>query len=280
MARLRHELKYLVSEAQAVALAEHARAFLRPDRHAPNGRYVLSSLYFDNANLRLCRESLEGVKNRYKLRIRCYSDDPEAPCFLEIKRRINQMIAKSRCRVPRSVVAPLLLERVSPARVGLRCDDPALGQFLFYCRQIDARPAVRVRYGRQSFESADGDLRMTFDRQLATVVTPTAELGLNGAGWEAVRRQPVVFELKFTNGYPGWVAQMVRAFGLTATSMSKYARSVTQVRGLTGRRGPAHAAVAYAPRTVRLPAMAPSRWPDERVLAFGKGKYGVAVADA
>ena len=41
MIRSRHELKYLVSEAQAMAIAEHIRPFMRPDHHSATGEYPL-----------------------------------------------------------------------------------------------------------------------------------------------------------------------------------------------------------------------------------------------
>ena len=37
-----------------------------------DGGYPLSSLYPDSADLRFCNESLDGTKDRYRLRIRSY----------------------------------------------------------------------------------------------------------------------------------------------------------------------------------------------------------------
>jgi hypothetical protein len=232
MIRSRHELKYLVPEAQAVAIAEWIRPFMRPDRHSTTGVYSLVSLYWDSDDLRLCRESVEGVKSRLKLRIRSYSDDPVAPCFFEIKRRVNQVIVKSRARVLRSLAGPLLTDGVRPSALGLG-EDKNLTQFLFYRQQINAKPVVRVRYLRQAFESRFADeVRVTFDRQLSLSITRTHELGLNGPGWQRVPERGVVLEIKFTHGYPVWVSRLVQQFGLQAQSMSKYVRSLTHASAL------------------------------------------------
>jgi hypothetical protein len=227
MIRSRYELKYLVTEAQAVAIAEHIRPFMRPDRHSTTGDYPLCSLYLDSDDLRLCRESLEGIKNRYKLRIRTYSDEADAPCFFEIKRRVNQVIVKSRARVSRRLVGPLLSHALRPSATG--CDEYRnLGQFLYYRQEIAAGPVVRVRYVRQAFESrVDDDVRVTFDRQLSLNITRYPELGLNGSGWQRLPERGVVLEVKFTRGYPAWIGRLVREFGLKTQSMSKYARLVT-----------------------------------------------------
>jgi hypothetical protein len=232
MTRARYELKYLIPEAQAVAIAEQIRPFMRPDRHSATGEYPLVSLYLDSDGLQLCRESREGLKNRYKLRIRSYSDDPAVPCFFEIKRRIDQVIVKSRARVPREAVGPLLENRVRPAALGVG-DSQNLEQFLFYQEQLRAAPVLRVRYLRQAFESrAEDDVRITFDRRLSLQVTRGPVLGLNGPGWQRPPEHAVVLEIKFTDVYPVWINRLVRQFGLRQQSMSKYVRLVAHACGL------------------------------------------------
>ena len=232
MIRSRHELKYLVTEAQAVAIAERIRPFMLPDRHSTTGAYSIVSLYLDSDDLRLCRESLEGIKNRFKLRIRSYSDDPDAPCYFEIKRRVNQVIVKSRARVPRGLAGPLLADAARPSVVGSD-EYKNLTQFLYYRQQIHARPVVRVRYFRQAFESrfAD-DVRVTIDRQLSLKITRTLELGRDGSGWQRWPERGVVLEIKFTHGYPTWVSRLVQQFGLQPQSMSKYVRLLTHASAL------------------------------------------------
>ncbi len=228
MMKSRYEMKYLVTEAQALMMAEYIRPYMRPDRHSSQGQYALASLYLDSRDLRLCRESLDGVKNRFKLRIRCYSDDPDALCFFEIKRRMNQVIIKSRARVPRFAVPALLHDEIRPTEVS--CDEhESLEQFLYYRRQIDARPLVRIRYYRQAFESRyDDPIRITFDRALCFSATRVSKPSMNGPGWVQWRDRAVVLEIKFADLYPEWIHRLVQDFSLAPQSVSKYARMVTQ----------------------------------------------------
>ena len=51
--------------------------------------------------LRLGYRTINGDKNRYKLRLRFYEDNPHAPVFFEIKRRMNDAIMKQRCGIKR-----------------------------------------------------------------------------------------------------------------------------------------------------------------------------------
>ncbi|NLX13257.1 MAG: polyphosphate polymerase domain-containing protein [Phycisphaerales bacterium] len=228
MIKSRYEMKYLVTEAQAAMLVEYIRPHMRPDHHSPQGSYPLASLYLDSKDLRLYRESMDGLKNRFKLRIRCYSDDPDALCFFEIKRRMNQVIIKSRARVPRPAVAALLNKEVRLSEVS--CDaHENLDQYFYYRRQINAEPLFSVRYSRQAFEGKNNDrVRITFDRNLRFRLPRVPEPGINGSGWVPWHERAVVFEIKFTEAYPAWIHHLVQQFTLQAQSVSKYARLITQ----------------------------------------------------
>jgi len=233
MLACRFELKYLITEAQAAAIERYIRPFLPPDRYSKlqrGGMYPIVSLYLDSPDLQLCRETLYGVKNRFKLRIRSYTDEPEYPRFFEIKRRINRVIMKSRARVTDRDV-PLLLQGRSLPPQGYSTDEAALNQFQLYVASIHARPMVLIRYMRQAFEnSSENRVRVTFDRQLCYKVTREPKVRLGGSGWQhnSVTRGNVILEIKFTGRYPAWLARMVAHFDLNARSISKFATSIEQ----------------------------------------------------
>ncbi|MBW8017928.1 MAG: polyphosphate polymerase domain-containing protein, partial [Planctomycetes bacterium] len=162
----RYELKYRISESCAHAVASFIKLYLHADKYArksPAGDYPISSLYFDSDCLRLCRDTLEGQKNRFKLRIRTYSDVPETPCFFEVKRRINNVILKARARVTKSHV-PIILSGRMPEGI-YKEDRQVIRQFQLYKDSLSARPLMLVKYDRQAFEGDTATrVRVTFDR--------------------------------------------------------------------------------------------------------------------
>lgn len=243
MLACRYEMKYIIDEIRAAGIVRYIRPFLQPDRYSKlqrGGMYPIVSLYLDAPDLQLCRESLTGVKNRFKLRIRSYTDEPEYPRFLEIKRRINQVIMKSRARVTDQDVPILLQSRPLPPQ-GYTTDQTALGQFQFYMAWIHAGPMVLIRYMRQAFEGTSEDrVRVTFDRELCYKVTHEPRVRLGGSGWQhnVLTTGHTVLEIKFTGSYPIWLARLVREFDLEVTPVSKYATSLTQASRL-GFCGPA-----------------------------------------
>lgn len=227
----RYELKYRITEAQACAAAEFVRHYLHVDRYCklqPDGQYPISSLYLDSEQLTLCRETIAGKKNRFKLRVRGYSDEPDSSRFFEIKRRINNVILKSRARVTDAEVATLIAgER--PRHQGDNKDERALKQFQLYIRSLNAKPMVNVRYMRQAFEGdSDNRVRVTFDRQLYYKITHLSKVELNGTGWQKIPMNFVILEIKFTANYPAWLSRMIKTFNFKQTAMSKYVASIKQ----------------------------------------------------
>ena len=140
----RYEMKYVISEAKAEAVSRFIKPYLDLDHYSklrPNGDYPIVSMYLDSANFRLCRESLEGHKNRFKLRVRSYTDALDYPRFFEIKRRLNTIIIKSRARVMYDDVKKLLSGSPLPPRA-YKTNEESLAQFQLYMHSIMAKPAI------------------------------------------------------------------------------------------------------------------------------------------
>ena len=228
----RYEFKYLISLAKATAIDNYVAEYLPIDRYSklyPDGYYDICSLYLDSPDMRLCRESMNGVLNRYKLRIRCYSNDPTTPRFFEIKRRANTVIIKSRARVNNDDVPKILAGRFvqpisrSPAEI------EKLKQFMLYMQSIQAAPVVLVRYKRKAYEGiAENRVRVTFDKQLHFKIDNAPCIYFNGTNWQKnnICLEWVILEIKYTGRFPAWLNRMVEYFNIQQHSVSKYATSI------------------------------------------------------
>lgn len=247
MLACRYELKYLVPMSLAAAVEAYIRPHIRLDRYSqvrPGGYYPIVSQYLDSPDLKLFRESAEGKANRIKLRIRSYSDEPVSPCFLEIKRRINTVIVKSRARLGRGDVPRVLAGLPGPAGMPVR-DREVLRQFQLYRTLLQAGPMARVRYLRKAYEDdSHSRVRITLDRQLCCHVDDTATVRLDGAGWQALSIRDVVLEIKYTGRYPAWLVRMIQVLDLRQQSVSKYCCSIRQA-SLLGIRAPRIAEVPW-----------------------------------
>src|SRR6476660_5678276 len=107
----RFEQKYIITEDVALQVREFVRSYLELDENGvgkPNYSYPVHSLYLDSDDLKLYWSTINGDKNRFKLRLRFYNNNPDTPVFFEIKRRMNNCIMKQRGGVRRDAVDWLL----------------------------------------------------------------------------------------------------------------------------------------------------------------------------
>ena len=228
----RFELKYLVNENTARAVRQFVRCYLKPDEFAatmPDNAYPVHSLYLDSPDLATYQAVQCGEKNRFKLRIRYYSDSDKVVHF-EIKRRTNDIISKSRASVRREFVQPLLSGTPPQLKHLAKPSAKQLVALQEFCRlmhKLQATPKSHVAYQREAWMSpVNNSMRVTFDR--AVQCEPEFGASLTTALGEAVKPfdDRVVLELKFVDRLPNWCVEMIRSFGLVRGGAPKYAQGV------------------------------------------------------
>lgn len=235
MQKQRFELKYLITEETALLVRDFVRSYLDFDEYSvgkPNYSYPVHSLYLDSDTLQLYWETINGNKNRYKLRLRYYSTSADSPVFFEIKRRVNNCIMKQRGGVRQESV-PLLLQGHLPQPEHLVSKAPnqlvALQNFCHLSHLIQAKPKVHIYYMREAYVSDDDQVRVTIDRK----VYGEANLGysIKTEMHDPALSFPnqVILELKFTNRFPDWFRELVRVFSVMQCGAAKYCESVQGV---------------------------------------------------
>ena len=231
--RQRREIKYVIPEETALAIRSYLHSYLDPDENAAgkiDNAYDVQTLYLDSDQLTTHYAACEGDRNRFKLRIRYYDDDPESPVYFEIKRRINEGIVKQRARVRRDAVRSLLIG-ASPTPEHLYTWNPQhwsdLLDFWQLVQRLEAAPRLHNAYLREAYVNpGKATVRVTLDRK----VRAEPEFGGN---LKSTLEKPVeifagvvILELKFTERMPTWLIKMVRGFDLKSSGAAKYCDSV------------------------------------------------------
>lgn len=248
----RFEMKYLVDERKAQAIREFCRPFIVPDKHMDPAQplgYMVHSLYVDSPDLMLCRATVCGERNRYKLRIRYYDLDETGPVFFETKRRVYDAIIKSRAMVNRDR-AMRLIRGGAPATDDLAdTNDPyehdALGLFCELRDAVGGVPSAYTSYRREAYLGRQDDhARLTMDRELMGGDGRHHLHDVRGRQWCRPKLKGVVLELKFTQRFPLWMRQLVRTFHLQRISVPKYVECVNELKRAGGRMRPVMGAPA------------------------------------
>ena len=236
MQQQRFELKYIIKEEVALAVRDFVSCYLEIDEYGatlPNFSYPVHSLYLDSDDLILCQQTINGDKNRFKLRLRFYDNRKEAPIFFEIKRRMNNIILKQRGGVRRDAVDWLLAGQL-PEPAHLVSRDPrqlvSLQNFCKLMHDARARPRAHIAYLREAWISPrDNSVRVTLDREVKCEPEPVARLNTRMDRPVVVFANEVILELKFTDRFPDWFKQLVRVFSLMQCGAAKYVEGVMRV---------------------------------------------------
>ena len=115
MQRQRFEFKYLLTERKAREVREYVLTQLELDEAGQgkeNNAYRVNSLYLDSDPLLTFFDWVNSNRNRFKIRMRYYDEEPHTPVFLEIKRRVSGCILKQRCAVRKSAASIVLAGQI------------------------------------------------------------------------------------------------------------------------------------------------------------------------
>lgn len=214
----RRELKYRITDAQRAALEAAFGARMVPDEH---GESTICNIYYDTADYRLIRASLEKPAYKEKLRLRSYGlPGADSPVFPEIKKKARGIVYKRRVCMPYNAA----LSYLSGQRPG------GEGQIF---REMDwmlhsypaLAPRVYLSYMRDSWRGVrDSGLRLTLDRD---ILFRARVLELDQRPWGTALLEPgrVLMEIKIPGAAPTWLSEALSENGIFPVSFSKYGRA-------------------------------------------------------
>lgn len=231
----RYEVKFWATDEQASALLRIASQHMTIDPFCKNGPQRNISLYFDSPLRTFFEQHIAHLPTRCKLRIRTY-DDPSGPAFVEVKRRVKSVTMKSRVVTTRAVARELAAARLDIAATLPPSRD--LQEFLYLYQRHMVEPVLLIAARRLALKSIGdgGQFRLTLDRDIQYQRPCGSDLQGRPDAWipvdltvrsgnEVLRS---LFEMKFANAAPAWLAPAIELLGLRLTSFSKYVAAMSQ----------------------------------------------------
>lgn len=227
----RLELKFLIDEPTAGRIRTALLATCEADK-AAGGGYPVTSLYFDSPGMAFHLAKLRNAPDRFKLRARVYG--ASSPVFLEVKRKVGDVVIKRRVVVAREGWADSAVGFGEPLDGTARSRE-LLEQFAVLLARTGAEPRLLVDYVREAYASSvDRYARVTFDRVLR--VQEQRDFGFEGepGGWAPIDgaytvddlSSPVVLELKCEARMPRWMTALITNFELRFQGFSKYSNGI------------------------------------------------------
>ncbi len=232
----RFELKYLVDRAQQTALVRELSTYMPFDRQGDaQGRYLITSLYYDSPDHKCYWNKMEGHRFRRKVRIRVYGAEyvsPETPCFVEIKQRINKTLQKKRVRLSYAEAEALCSQGELVGRQAA-ADQTVIEEILYLQHMLQLQPSCIVAYQRLAFQGDEYDpgLRVTFDTQLKCRAHDLTLLSLGYTENQFfVPPQLGIMEIKANHRIPRWLAEMVNQHQCVLRRVSKYCTALEKAK--------------------------------------------------
>lgn len=217
--KYRHELKYLISEAQISLLRCRLNGIMKSDPHVgPAGIYNIRSLYFDTYNNQCFYENENGTDPREKFRIRIYNHS-SSHITLECKRKERGKTLKTSC--------PLTLDQTQQLMEGKILKDqhnlpPLLQKLQIQMQTQLLRPVVIVEYDRTPYVYKVGNVRITFDTNVTSCSDVSSFLSENLSKRPIMPRGQHLMEVKFDEFLPDFIYHSLNLEHFQQTAYSKY----------------------------------------------------------
>lgn len=214
----RHELKFLVSDAELEIIRYRLKPLMRSDMHQKEGAYTIRSLYFDDFYDSCMRENEDGIDNRRKYRIRIYDGSDEV-IKLEKKMKCRGMTRKVSTEISKADCLTYMSGR--PAQ--LRPDSSELSKELYAEMKMKGmHPVSIVEYERTAFVEKRGNVRITFDRNISACERVGDFLEKRLQAVPLLDKSRHVLEVKYDELLPEYLSRVLEMGTLQRTAFSKY----------------------------------------------------------
>ncbi|WP_077356579.1 polyphosphate polymerase domain-containing protein [Virgibacillus halodenitrificans] len=224
----RKEQKYLISIDQYNELVHQISPYMRADKFGSDGRYTVSSLYFESNDNKIYFETKNKLRYRQKLRLRVYNDtDINGTAFFEVKQKHKKVVNKRRMVLP-LFEAYRYLENVQGESLELihTSNVQVLREIDYFRHLYQLEPGMIVSYDRHALHGIyDENLRITFDMNLRCRDTDLY-LEHGSYGEYFINEDSVVLEVKVDDSVPLWLTRILQQLNCEQRSASKYCTSM------------------------------------------------------
>ncbi len=213
----RHEVKHEINYSDMLVIKHRLGAVAYPDPHTIDGKYLIRSLYFDNADDKALMEKVNGMSRREKFRIRYYNGNTSV-IHLEKKSKIDHLGNKQN--------APLTAEQAQSIVDGdinwmLNSEYPLIKELYLKMINEGMAPKTLVDYTREPFIYPAGNVRVTLDYNIRSGLRCTDFLNADCVTVPVT--DAIILEVKWDGFLPDIIRDAVSLSDRREGAFSKYA---------------------------------------------------------
>lgn len=217
--RLRHEIKYEIPIQVYYNLRQRLSTVLSPDENMadPEG-YLISSLYFDDMYQTALEEKISGTRFRKKFRIRAYGRS-DAVIKLESKLKYDSFISKESASLTRGEYDAIL---AGDYDFLLSRREQVCRELAMYHRTKLLRPVVVVEYLREAYVAPEGNVRITFDKNISASVNGLDLFDKDLFLSAVMPPDRMALEVKYDDYLPRHIHKLIQTQHVQKRAISKY----------------------------------------------------------
>lgn len=223
--KYRHEYKFLCNEAEWTVIQSRIGGLMKPDVNVgEQGFYEIRSIYFDDMYDTCFHANEAGVDPRAKYRIRSYNgSDKNIKLEKKIKqngktRKIATLLDRRRFDyIMQGEYSELIHECMTESD-----DNFLLKEFLTLGLTRRMKPKVVVSYERYPYVEAKGNVRVTFDKNIASGMDFDGFWDENPARVPVLPKGQHLLEVKYDEFLPAYLKESLEIGVLRQTTFSKY----------------------------------------------------------
>ena len=191
------------------------------DNHniSPRG-YKITSLYFDTPDDQDLNQKLDGVIYREKYRIRIY-DSTNLYGKFEIKRKLNQVIEKESLKLSKKDILDIISGHYDKLK-----KSEGFKYVAHRMSYLGYTPKTIVEYYRSAYYLPINNIRVTIDSGLSNYGFKNDFINLRSFQPNNVQKNGYeILEVKFNGVMPRSILNLLSAFPIRQSAISKYALS-------------------------------------------------------
>jgi len=211
----RTELKFQITIDQYMQLKNQLRLVMNRDLHADSdtGEYAVSSIYFDDVYCSRVGDKADGIEYHQKYRVRSYAG---ADSRLEFKTKVGVLTAKETLWLTDAMRSGLLAADAELLEAHL--DERLIADVYVRMKLDDLRPTLVIDYRREAFTFPEGDVRITFDKDVEACLFESDR----GFRRRILEPSQMILEVKYTGYLPEVLRKIVFYRNYQVVSYSKY----------------------------------------------------------
>jgi hypothetical protein len=180
--------------------------------------YLISSLYFDDLFNSAVDDKIEGTRIRKKFRIRLYNHSDDL-IKLECKGKFNEYTSKLWARISREEY-----DRILNGDYEFLISRPEEVCKKLYANHTSKllRPVTVVEYRREAYIHPQGNVRITFDKNLSASFGDLDIFHKNYDTIQVPMQGMMILEVKYDDYIPDYIWKIIQTDRMVKCAISKY----------------------------------------------------------